>query len=116
MLHLDHADGAFHAHILDAGHAAAGRQTLQQSGSNGGNLLQPRLAFEQIERGIGSGAAERIGHVARSVHQRFLGVVGPEDVEHFLRRDSRRQRQRAAGERLRQRDDVGRYAGRLAGE
>ena len=81
-----------------------------------GDLLQPRLAFEQIERGIGGGAAERVGHVARPVHQRLLGIVRPERVEHFFRRDGRRQRQRAAGERLRQRDDVGRDAGRLAGE
>ena len=81
-----------------------------------GHLPQARLALEQVERGIGGGAGERIRHVGRPVHQRMHGVVRPERVEHRSACDGRGERQRAAGQRLRQRDDVGHDAGGLAGE
>ena len=50
------------------------------------------------------------------MHQRARRIVGPERVEHLAARDGGGERQRPAGERFRQGDDVGHDAGRLAGE
>ena len=80
------------------------------------HLLQARLALEQIERGIGGGAGQRIGHEGRSVHQRMHGIVGPERVEDAPARDGGGERQRSAGQCLRQREDIRHDAGGLARE
>ena len=45
------------------------------------DLRKPLAVLEQIERGIGGGAGERIGHIGRAVHQRLHRIVRPEGVE-----------------------------------
>ena len=84
-IEFDDADGTFHAHVFHAWQSAAGREASLQRGGNIGDLLQPRLALEQIERGIGGGAGECIGHVGRPVHQRLFRIVRPEGLEHLAR-------------------------------
>ncbi len=113
---FDHADGAFHPHILHARKRAAGFETLPQVGCDVRHLIKPRLAREQIERGIGRGAGERVRHKGRSVHQRLRRIVGPECVEHPSAGDRRGERQCAAGQSLGQRDDVRHHAGVMEGE
>src|SRR2546423_11398266 len=60
---LDYADGALHAHVLDARQAAAWCEPAGQRRCNVGNLLKPWLALQQIERGIGGSAGERVAHI-----------------------------------------------------
>ena len=70
---------------LTPGKLAAGRKPARERRRDGRDLLKPRLALEQIERGIGGGAGERVGHEGRAVHQRVRRIVRPERLEHFLR-------------------------------
>ena len=70
------------------------------------DLLQAWLPLEQIERGIRGGAAKRIRHVSRPVHQCLLRVIRPEGIEDFCGRYCGRKRQRASGQRFRECDDV----------
>src|ERR1700746_2733305 len=46
-----------------------------------------RLALENIKRGIGGGAGERIGHESRAVHQGVIRIVRPERLEHLFARN-----------------------------
>ena len=54
---------------------------MQQRGSYRRDLLQPGLLREQVERGVGSGAGERVGHEGRPMHQRLLRIIRPECIE-----------------------------------
>ena len=70
---LDDADRALHPHVLDARKAAARRKAALERARDIGNLPQARFALEQVERGVGGGAGERVCHEGRPVHQRVLG-------------------------------------------
>ena len=69
-------------------------------------LGEARLPLEQIERGIGGGACEWVGHERRPVHERGVGIVRKEGLEHPIARDRGGERHGAAGERLGKRNDV----------
>src|SRR6202030_349482 len=61
-IQFDHADGAFDPHVLDAWELATRFETRSQRARDFGDLVEPRLALEQIERRISGGTGERIGH------------------------------------------------------
>ena len=92
---FDHADRAHDADVAHAGHVAAGREPGAQRLLDRRDLRQPRLALEQVERGIGGGAGQRVRHVGRAVHQRVGRIVRPEGIEHLVARQRRGERQRA---------------------
>src|SRR5580692_2657231 len=77
-LQFHHADGAPHAHVLYARQAEAGAKPAREFLADFGGLQKARLAFEQIERGVGRGAGQRIAHIGRPMHERVCGIVGPE--------------------------------------
>ena len=108
-----------HAHILArrACRGSGARPRAQRACRSPPPASSRGLALEQIERGIGGGAGERIAHEGRAVHQRVAGIVGPEGVEDLARCAT----VAASGSvppvsALRQGDDVGHHLGRLAGE
>jgi hypothetical protein len=110
------ADAAEHPHIADARKPAAWLEALRQRCRQGGHLRQARLGFKKVERSVTGGAGESVAHVCRPVHQGVQRVVGPERLEDVSARHRGREWQRAAGERLRQRDDIRNHLGSLAGE
>ena len=65
------------ARIVIVGGGIAGCSTAYHLAQLGQTdvLRQPRLALEQIERGIGRRAGERIAHVSGAVHQRLFRIV-----------------------------------------
>ena len=64
----------FDPHVCDARQVPARLEPLRQRGrKTARDLREPRLALEQVERGVGGGAGQRIGHVGRPVHQRRAG-------------------------------------------
>ena len=116
MVELHHPDGALDADVDDAGDGPARLQRGPEMGLDGGDLIEPGLALEQIERGVGGGAGQRVGHVGRPVHQRLGAIVVEEALEDSRARRRRREAERAAGERLADAHDIGRHAGLVAGE
>ena len=113
---LDHADGALDPHIGDAVDGAAGFQGVGHAGFDGADLLEARLALEQVERGVGGGAGERVAGVGGAVHEAFFQRFVEEGFEQAVRGHRRRQGHGAAGERLGQGHDIGHHVGLLAGE
>ena len=116
-VHLNHADRALHAHVLDTRHAAAGREAFAITPTKLSPLAASRGS--RSNRSSEALAAAQASALAMKVGPCISAFFGSSDqkASNTLRvRDGRGERQRAAGQRLRQRDDVGRDARRLAGE
>ena len=56
---FDHPNGAVDPHVLDTGKRPARLKILASAPRDFGDLIEPRFALEQVERGIGGGAGER---------------------------------------------------------
>ena len=59
-------------------------------GLDGARLGEAGLPLEQVERGVGGGAGQGIGHEGRPVHEGRVGIVREEGLEDALARDRRR--------------------------
>ena len=80
------------------------------------DLLQTRFGGEQVERGVGGGAGEGVGHESWAMHQGLGRDFGQKGFKDVRPRQSRGQRHGAAGQALAEAEDIGRDAGLFAGE
>src|SRR5581483_61527 len=93
--HLHNPDRALYPHVPDARQSAARLQIFTQLLFDRRDLLEPRLALEQIQRSIRRGATERVCHEGRPVHQRRAGIIREKRAENLFGSRGRGQRQRA---------------------
>src|SRR5438552_3644381 len=106
LIHLHHADRAFHAHIAHVRQSPTGRKLLFQLRLNNSCLMQPRLPLKQVQRSIRRCASQRIPHICWPVHQRRLSIIRQKRLVHTRRSHGRSQRHRSARQCLRQTNDI----------
>src|SRR6185312_13924040 len=112
----DGGNGATNARPRQPGMMSQTREPVAMDGLDGGDARGRLGCLQEVERGQRRRAAERVGGEGMAVGEGPLEIAAEERLVDLLPADGRGQRQEAAGQALRETDEVGCHAGLETGE